>query len=438
MSAQVQTTPIDAAAAKNLEAQGLRFELLTASDDSFEPWFQAMVRGFLGPQADAESLPDRREGLAHRRLSGVWDDAAPDAATPVSTASSWVSELTVPGERSIPSWAISTITVAPTHRRRGIAGNLIEAELRTAARLDVAVAILTASEATIYERFGFAPTAMRADWTIDTTQATWIGPIPNGTVHLIPRELGRDSGGHEILERARLHTPGQIFFDGHLWNRLFGLPGGSNPAELRVVRYDDAAGIQQGLAIYRAKENDHGRATVTIEYLTTATDDAYAALWRYLLELDLVGELVAPLRSVDEPLRWQISNARAATENAVGDHLWARILNVKTALEARRYSAAGEYVLEIDDRLGFAGGTYLLAVDPAGQGSVRSLEAGDEFADAHHLEMSVNELAAIYLGGTSVSTLVRAGRISERTPGAAGAADAAFRSEVAPWLSIWF
>lgn len=52
--------------------------------------------------------------------------------------------------------------------------------------------------------------------------------------------------------------------------------------------------------------------------------------------------------------------------------------------------------------------------------------------------MNVGELAAIYLGGTSVTTLVRAGRIVEKTPGAAVTADAAFRSTVTPWLSTWF
>ncbi|HMH58180.1 MAG TPA: GNAT family N-acetyltransferase, partial [Galbitalea sp.] len=245
MSDKVHTTLIDATATAALAKQGLRFALLRPTDDTFEPWLQAMNRGFHAPRAEAEQLPFRVEGFAHRRIAGIWDDTAADAATPVATASSWIADLTVPGRRSIPSWAISTITVAPTHRRRGIARNMMEAELRTAAALDVPIAILTASEATIYERFGFAPAAMRADWTIDTTRAKWTGPIPDGKVQLVTTEQGRDEGGLDILERARLQTPGQIFFEGHLWKRMFGIPGRGNPNELRVVRYDDADGIQQ-------------------------------------------------------------------------------------------------------------------------------------------------------------------------------------------------
>jgi hypothetical protein len=60
------------------------------------------------------------------------------------------------------------------------------------------------------------------------------------------------------------------------------------------------------------------------------------------------------------------------------------------------------------------------------------------FADNHRMQLSVNELAAAYLGANSFGTLVRAGRVVEKTPGAALAADAAFRSAVTPWLDIWF
>jgi predicted acetyltransferase len=439
MGDEVLSTPIDAAAKKNLAEQGLRFTVLKSSGDTFEPWYQAMTRGFNGAIAEADHLPSRVEGFAHRRLSALYDDKAADASTPVATASSWIADLTIPGHRTIPSWAISTITVAPTHHRRGIARNLMESELRTAAKLNIPIAILTASEATIYERFGFAPATQRADWTIDTTRAKWVGPIPNGKVQLITTEQGRDEGGHDILKRALLRSPGEVNFEGHLWKRLFGMPGRGNPKELRVVRYDDADGVPQGIAIYKVEDPGARMPEIAhIEYLTTATDDAYAALWRYLIELDLVGQVKAELRSVDEPVRWQISDSRAASEDAVHDHLWLRILDVKTTLEARHYNAPGTFVLELDDPLGFADGCWLLSIDDSGTGIVTKLDDSEGFGDNHHLALNVRDLAPVYLGATSISTLVKAGRIAQKTAGAAVAADAAFRSTTTPWLSTWF
>lgn len=203
VTANFLTPPIDPAAAASLAEHGLRFALLDASDTAaFGAWFQGMTRGFHGSAVNGDALPQHLEGMAWRRMAGVWDDSAADLATPVATASSWIAELTDPGERSVPAWAISTITVAPTHRRRGIARNMLEAELRTAAGLGVPVAMLTVSEATIYARYGFAPSVFVADWKIDTQRSKWVGPVPTGRVQLVPIGTVRDDGGLALLGRV--------------------------------------------------------------------------------------------------------------------------------------------------------------------------------------------------------------------------------------------
>jgi predicted acetyltransferase len=69
---------------------------------------------------------------------------------------------------------------------------------------------------------------------------------------------------------------------------------------------------------------------------------------------------------------------------------------------------------------------------------VKKLDDSEGFGDNHHLAMNISDFSKIYLGATSISTLVRAGRIDQKTAGAAVAADAAFRSTVTPWLSTWF
>jgi predicted acetyltransferase len=430
------TLPVDPASASNLAEHGLRFAVLDTSDTAaFESWLQAVNRGFHEAWLTQEGLDVRVAGTGDRRTSGVWDDGGADPATPVATVSSWVADLTVPGRRAVPAWAISNVSVAPTHRRRGVARNLLEAELRTAAALGVPVAILTASEATIYGRFGFAPSAMVASWRIDTRRAKWIGPTVPGRVQLVPTELVRDRGGHELLESVRLSVPGQMRFDGMLWERLFGMAATDEGKEIRVVRYDDAAGTPRGFAAYRVEEAEDD-LVLELKYLIAATDDAYAALWRYLLEVDLVTTVTAKLRPVDEPVQWQIADARAAAKTAEGDHLWSRILDVKAVLEARVYGAPGRIVLDVADPLGFAAGRYLLDIAADGTAAVTSID--EPLADVPALALGVNELGAVYLGGVSFSTLVRAGRIRELRPGSAVAADASFHSTVAPWLSIWF
>ncbi|MCU1425119.1 MAG: uncharacterized protein JWM51_1410, partial [Microbacteriaceae bacterium] len=208
---------------------------------------------------------------------------------------------------------------------------------------------------------------------------------------------------------------------------------------MRVARFDDVAGDAQGFVIYRVAENPgvvFGHS-VEVDYLASATDDAYATLWRYVLELDLVGEVTAKLRSIDEAFAWQVSDFRAVTKLAQRDHLWTRILDVKAALEARRYSAYGSIVLEVADPLGFAEGRYLLTVADDGTAEVELL-LGDTPEDAAAIALDVGALSAIYLGGVSAVTLTRAGRITELREGSSSAVDASFRTAVTPWLSIWF
>jgi predicted acetyltransferase len=426
------TLPIDPTSASALEVRGLRLALVDTADvTAFEAWIRADMRGFHGNELSPERVAEFVAGVADRRTTAVLDE---DAV--VATASSWLTELTIPSATAatIQAWAISSVTVAPTHRRRGIARALLEAELRTASAARAPLAILTVSESSIYGRFGFAPGAFATSLVVESKRVRWTGPEPSGVVRFMTPGECRELLP-ELHERVRLQSPGQIEVWGMRWDEFMGLVADDSRGrakQLRAVRYTDAAGQARGLALYRVTggEEDFTKHTLTVDYLATETPDAYAALWRYLLEVDLVSELRADLRSVDEPLLWQVNDHRAVTVERQ-DHLWLRILDVEATLEARGYAADARLVLEVTDDLGFAPGRF--AVDIAG--GVATVTPTDAAAT---LAMTVNELSALYLGGVAATTLVAAGRISELTPGAAADLDAAFRSPRVPWLSVWF
>ena len=57
---------------------------------------------------------------------------------------------------------------------------------------------------------------------------------------------------------------------------------------------------------------------------------------------------------------------------------------------------------------------------------------------AADLDVPIDALGAIYLGGTSVTELVNAGRIVERKAGAAARADLLLRSTPSPWSGTFF
>ncbi|WP_439592175.1 GNAT family N-acetyltransferase [Microbacterium sp.] len=430
-----RTIPVDETSRSRLADGGLDYRLVDVASEDYPRWLQVVARGFLDPESTDEQIAAAQERSGYRRTTGVYDASGPMADSPVASIASWVAELTVPGGSSIPSCAISAVTVAPTHRRRGVARAMLEGELRAASSAGVPVAMLTVSESTLYGRYGFAPAAAAATWKIETKRAAWIGPRPEGRLDFVTRETAR-----ELL--AQLHpgvrgsAAGEIGLDPAWWDGFTGLrPGAEHAGAKRAVRYADATGEVRGVAVYTVRENhdDFTKSTVSIGYLAAVTDDAYAALWRFFLELDLIAEVHAELLSVAEPLLWMIADQRAATVT-VTDHQYVRILDVPVALEARRYGASGVLALDVTDPLGFARGRWLLTVDAAGHGSVAALD-GAAPADAVEVALGIEELSAVYLGGVSLATLAAAGRVSSSD---VAAASRVFSWHVPPRLSIWY
>src|SRR3954469_22270634 len=132
--ADFRQEPVDPATAARLAEQGLRMDLLDVGDGArADAWSEAANRGFHGEQLTPERLAEYREANSARRNTGAWDDSSP-SLEPVGTSNSWISRLAVPGGRTIDAWAISTVTVASTHHKRGIARALLEAELAAAAK----------------------------------------------------------------------------------------------------------------------------------------------------------------------------------------------------------------------------------------------------------------------------------------------------------------
>jgi len=423
--------PVDPESAERLAGQNLTYRLVdTTSDADAEAFLRADARGFLDGEPEADVVAADREGIKERRNIGVFEAGAPVGTWPVATVNSWVTPLTVPGAE-IDMWAISSVTVSGTHRRRGIARALLEGELRAAASAGVPIAGLTVSEATIYGRYGFAPAVPVAKITVDTRRAGWAAPAPAGRVEYVDKEALPTTVAtvHDI---ERTQRAGQIAGWQRRWGRMTGVAAGNpSAAKVRGVRYLDDDGNVRGVMVYTL-EDIPGlfRSEMRIALLSAVTPDALTALWGFALQHDLVDRVTADLRPVDDPLPWLVNDPRGV-EVRVHDHGWLRILDVPAALEARAYRAPLDLVVRVDDALGFAGGTWRLAIAD-GRASVTTAET-----DQVDVVLDVASLSALYLGGVSAAQLRAAGRLDAAAQVAASVDDA-FRDAQAPVLGIWY
>lgn len=424
--------PADPVSAERLAAGDLDYRIVDMADAADgDRFLRADARGFLDEEPTEEAVAHMRETMVERRNIGVFEKDAGDGAWPIATVSSWVAPLTVPGGE-VGMWAISSVTVAGTHRRRGIARALLEGELRAAASAGAPVAGLTASEATIYGRYGFAPAVPVARITVDTRRAGWAGPVVPGRVEYVDREtLAAELGA--VHAQTRGQRSGQIDGWPGRWQRFAGLAAGDKAAaSVRGVHYRDADGTVRGAMAYTLQEiQGTFRFELSVRHLGAATADALSALWGFAVHHDLVNTVTADLRPVDDPIVWLVQDQRAV-EVVVHDHGWLRIIDVPAALQARTYRGPVELTLRVEDPLGIAGGTWRFAVDGQGRATVSNAEPSE--ADA---VLDVVALSAIYAGGVSAVQLHTAGRL-DATSAVAASIDDAFRVVPAPHLAIWY
>ncbi|MFS0852456.1 GNAT family N-acetyltransferase [Microbacterium sp. 179-I 3D4 NHS] len=428
----VRDVPADQTSRERLQAAGFDYRVVDLSDPAAAvPFQRAVGRGFLGEEQSEEALAHGRKTLSRRRTIGVFEQGAAPTASPVGTIDSWVTPLTVPGGE-VGMWAISGVTVAATHRRRGIARSLLEGELRAARAAGVPVAGLTVSEATIYGRYGFGSALPALRFTVDTRRAGWGGHEPAGRLEYRDRE-GLVDDLAQVHDAARRTRSGRIPGWTGRWEGLAGLaPGEADRDKVRGVRHLDESGAVRGALVYTLEERPATfRFSLRVRLLVAETAEARASLWRFALQHDLVDEVTADLQAPDDPLPWLVTDPRGVTQE-VHDHGWLRILDLPTALSSRTYSTGLDATLRVTDPLGFTSGVWRLRVDRSGRAQVERVD--QEHAD---VTLGVAALSALYAGGVRAGALHGAGLLqaSEET---VADLDRAFLASPAPSLDIWY
>lgn len=409
-------------------------ELRPITEDERDRFNRAVATAFGGIPTDAD-LADWGDELAvDRTIAGF------DGDDIVSTAGAYTFELTVPGGARVPTAGVTVVGVRPTHRRRGLLTRMMDDQLDDVAERSEPLAVLTASESSIYGRFGYGQATSNTWWQLATEGTVVSSPSSSdGTVRLVERDtaLGVVPGIYDAAAGARV---GEVSRSVSYWQRVYrerrqpASPDSDGRPFFTVV-HDDASGRADAFARYSVKEDwPHGQAknVLRVMELHASSSEAEAALWQYLLGVDLVATVRADDRPVDEPLRWRLDDPRRLQVNQLTDHLWVRIVDVAAALSARTYGADDALVLGLVDRFRPVNdGTWQVQGDPGGGSCARA----DRDAD---LVLSARDLGALYLGGVSASLLARAGRVEERTSGAVARADRFFASHPAPWCTTHF
>lgn len=348
------------------------------------------------------------------------------------TAMSFSMELTVPGQVQLPMAGVSYVAVHPLRRRRGVLRALMRYQLDDLYSRGVPVAGLGASEAGIYGRFGYGPATWESSWRLARGAARHLADPDGGPgLEMVDAAMARDlfPAVHDGVRRSQLGDvrpyPGR-------WDDLIG-DGARRGKHFVMCRDQD--GHANGYAIYRLEREDryseHG--TVIVDHMVARGGTPYRRLWAYLSDMDLTDCVVAGGRPEHEPLRWALADCRQLMVTSVRDHLWVRLIDLATALSGRRYAAEGSLVLEVADPFcPWNEGRWMLEGGPDGA-CCRPAPGPDGVS----VRLDAATLGSLFVGGTSVAHLARAGRI-EGTDKSLRRASQMFGPGMDPWCSTEF
>jgi predicted acetyltransferase len=348
----------------------------------------------------------------------------------IGTADAVTSTLTLPGGTKVGHAAVTHIGVLPSFTRRGIATDLVRHQLHDVGARGEAVATLRASEATIYDRYGYGVASSSQTVEVLTARATLRpGVAAGGPVRLLdPADvwdvLPRIYAEHRPSRPGTIDRPDVWWFGARLRTE-----SGTGPWYVAV---HGTPGSETGFVRYRPIDTDKwfvsDQRTIVVEDFFAPDIDSYLGLLRFLLGLDLIDRVVFWMLPVDDPLPWLLLDRRAARVTATHDETWLRIVDVEKTLTARQYVSDEAVTIAVDDLL-LPDNSITVAI--TGDGAERT----DQRPQLH---VGIAGLAAVLLGGATWQSLAVAGQARTESPVHLGAADRLFAVQDAPYAGFFF
>ena len=400
------------------------------ADAAFELLVKVDVASF-AEDAEMDELKTERGVSELDRAILAWD-----GDEPVGCASIYSMQMSVPGG-TVPCAGVTWVGVLPTHRRRGVMTAMLDhmhSSIRAAGNEPLAG--LWASQPPIYPRFGYGlasrhlwVTIQRAHGSISTA------PIdPNLRTRLV---APADDAPFTMPVYAQLMQvrPAMTALTDSWQARLVDDPKSEREgaSSLRTVLVEDDNAVR-GYARYAFKhewKDGFGDGIVRVNKLMATDPAAEAALWRYLIDFELSGQVDVWNLPVDSPISHWLDQPRHH-KRQVGDALYLKFMDLPTAFATRTFSEPLDFVADVTDESSpWNAGRWRIEGDESGARCTRSKDSPD-------IELTSSRLASVFLGGTDLGELALAGLVGEQSKGAVKHVARGLNHSPAPWSPFVF
>ena len=302
---------------------------------------------------------------------------------------------------ALPIGGISAVGTLPEYRRRGLVRRIMTrafADMRDGGR---PVAALWASQAAIYQRYGFAMASALRSYAVDTVD---IG-FHDGDGSSSRVERLDVASGYDLIKDVYVHfvadRMGYLHRARPLWlHNAFEEREADGPVHIALSR---GASGPDGYAVYTLREGrrDHPARSqeIFVRDLAWLSPGAYRSLWMYFKRHDLVGRVSWNSAPSDDPAIEYFLEPRLL-EARDNEGFWLRLVDVAAALKGRGWTSDGEISITVreDSLAPWNTGSYRLTVS-GGTADVAPCPTGTD------IEISVKALASLYTGRRSAREL---------------------------------
>lgn len=371
-----------------------------------------------------------------------------DAAPPQTLAPEWTTCGFVDGRMAVSTGAypfkmrwngagigvagLTAVASYPEFRRQGHLRQVIQHGLAEQRERGQSIAILWASFAGIYQRFGYGLASSQTHYRFDPRLVPFREEHPvTGSVGLEPKDDAAALFGPVYKEFS---APRNLMLQraGIYWNT--GVLNWQQGKRIYTALYRNGAGEARGYLVYTTEspeiDEPGPNQIMTVRDLLALDPEAYRALWAYICRHDLVREV--RMQAAPDDLAPDLLLEPRQLRRTIQDGIWLRVVDVARALPQRPYGAAGALRFEVADELcDWNAGCFLLETDGPHSEVKRSEGRPD-------LVLPVRTLASLVSGYAPASQLMRAGLLQASDTSALELADRLFATRYPPYCNDGF
>ena len=364
--------------------------------------------GLMAAYVYAGAFGDGPDNITSNSIQPDWTLCAFDGDKLITSFAAFPFTMRANGN-AISFAGVTAVGTRPEYRRRGLVRKIMTQAIKDMKDRGQPISGLWASQAAIYQRYGYAVAGANRRYSIDTADVRFFDGDEGSCV------LERVSVADGVEQAKGLYRQfiqdrfGYLHRSSILWRENV-LDETSADGPVHIAIASDGKG-PQGYVAYtlRSSKVDH-RARgqeIKIRDLSWLTQDAYRSLWSFLGSHDLVGRITWENAPVDDPAPYLFSEPRLLhTEDREGS--WMRIIDLPEALAQRGYlpqdrARSVTFQIEEDALAPWNEGAWRLDVDEHGQAEVTAGTSEDVLIG------SIRTLTSLYTGASTALELARTG-----------------------------